>query len=63
MSQGVGIRHCAEVDAVCPRKEYRSSRSKPEVIVPNYHLHTYALSKDSTRPQDGIGLLPHDPGS
>lgn len=42
------------MDAVRPRKKYRSYLGKPEISAPMNHLHTYALFKDNGRPQDGM---------
>lgn len=41
-----------------PRKKYHSYGGKPEVSAPDNHLHTYALFKDNSRPQDGMDYSP-----
>jgi transposase InsO family protein len=48
------IRRLAGVRVAYPRKKYRSYGGKPEIMAPANHLHTYALFKDVTRPQDGM---------
>lgn len=52
------IRCLAQVSAVRPRKKYHSYGGNPEVAAPDNHLHTYALFKDITRPQDGMDYSP-----
>lgn len=52
------IRRLARVDAVRPRKKYHYYRGKAEIAAPSNHLHTYALFKDTTRPQDGMDYSP-----
>lgn len=52
------IRCLARVDAMRPQKKYRGYGGKPEVDAPDNHLHTYALFKDATRPQDGMDYSP-----
>jgi transposase InsO family protein len=52
------IRQLAGVDAQRPHTKYRGYRGKPEIGTPPNHLHTYALFKDNTRPQDGMDYSP-----
>jgi transposase InsO family protein len=52
------IRRLAQVEAVRPRKKYRSYGGSPEITAPTNHLHTYALFKDTSRPQDGMDYSP-----
>jgi transposase InsO family protein len=52
------IRTLAGVTAAKPHKKYRGYSGKPEIAVPGNHLHTYALFKDSARPQDGMDYGP-----
>ncbi len=52
------IRRLAHVDAMRPRKKYRSYGGKAEITAPTNHLHTYALFKDTARPQDGMDYSP-----
>jgi transposase InsO family protein len=52
------IRRLAEVNAVRPHKKYRYRSGNPEISAPANHLHTYALFKDSSRPQDGMTYTP-----
>ena len=52
------IRRLAQVDAVRPRRRYRYYKGRPEIAAPANHLHTYALFRDSSRPQDGMDYSP-----
>lgn len=52
------IRRLSGVDAVRPRKKYRSYSGNPEIAAPSNHLNTYALFKDSSRPQAGMDYSP-----
>lgn len=52
------IRRLARVEAVRPRKKYRSYGGQQEIAAPANHLHTYALFKDNARPQDGMDYSP-----
>ncbi len=52
------IRHQAGVTATRPPKKYRGYGGKPEISAPGNHLHTYALFKDASRPQDGMNYTP-----
>lgn len=52
------IRRQAGVSAVRPRKKYRGYGGNPEIVAPANHLHTYALFKDVSRPQDGMDYSP-----
>lgn len=48
------IRRLSGVTATKPHKKYRSYAGKPEITAPANHLHTYALFKNNSRPQDGM---------
>lgn len=48
------IRRLSGVTAAKPHKKYRSYAGKPEITAPANHLHTYALFKNDSRPQDGM---------
>ncbi|MFO0971631.1 MAG: IS3 family transposase [Candidatus Saccharimonadales bacterium] len=48
------IRRLSGVTAAKPHKKYRSCAGKPEINAPANHLHTYALFKNNSRPQDGM---------
>ena len=52
------IRRLSGVTAVKPHKKYRSYAGKPEITAPANHLHTYALFRNSSRPQDGMDYSP-----
>ena len=52
------IRRLAHVDAVRPRKKYRGYGGSPEITAPTNHLHTYALFKDDSHPQNGMDYSP-----
>lgn len=52
------IRRLSGVQVVRPKKRYRAYGGKPEITAPENHLHTYALFKDTTRPQDGMDYSP-----
>lgn len=52
------IRRLAGVEAVRPRTRYRNYKGKPEILAPDNYLHTYALFKDNSRPQDGMDYSP-----
>lgn len=52
------IRRLSGVTANRPHKKYPSYAGKPEIAAPSNHLHTYALFKDSARPQDGMDYTP-----
>lgn len=52
------IRRLSGVQAVRPRKKYAGYRGRPEIGVPDNHLHAYALFKDLSRPQDGMDYSP-----
>jgi len=52
------IRRLAQIEVVRPRKKYRNYSGKAEIGAPDNHLHTYALFKDTGRPQDGMDYSP-----
>lgn len=52
------IRRLSGVTAVKPHKKYRSYAGKPEITAPANYLHTYALFRNSSRPQDGMDYSP-----
>lgn len=52
------IRRLSGVTAAKPHKTYRSYTGKPEIAAPANHLQTYALFKDTSRPQDGMDYTP-----
>lgn len=52
------IRRLSGVTAAKPHKKYRSYGGKPEIAAPGNHLHTYALFKNNSRPQDGMDYSP-----
>lgn len=52
------IRRLSGVTAARAHKKYRGYGGKPEISAPLNHLHTYALFKDSGRPQDGMDYSP-----
>jgi transposase InsO family protein len=47
-------RRLAQITVARPRKKYSGYGGKAEIAAPLNHLHTYALFKDRTRPQDGM---------
>lgn len=52
------IRKLAGVTATKPHKRYRSYKGKAEINAPDNYLHSYALFKDTSRPQDGMDYSP-----
>ena len=52
------IRRLSGVTAAKPHKKYRGYSGKPEIAAPGNRLHAYALFKDDSRPQDGMGYSP-----
>lgn len=48
------IRRLARVDAVRPHKKYHGYSGRAEIAAPSNLLHSYALFKNSARPQDGM---------
>lgn len=52
------IRKLAGVTAVKPHKRYRGYKGQAEINAPDNHLHSYALFKDTSRPQDGMDYSP-----
>jgi transposase InsO family protein len=52
------IRRLSGVRVQRPRNKYRGYGGKAEIGAPNNHLHTYALFKNTARPQDGMDYSP-----
>jgi transposase InsO family protein len=48
------IRKLAGVTATKPRRKYQGYKGQAEITAPDNHLHSYALFKDASRPQDGM---------
>lgn len=52
------IRRLGGISVTRPSKKYKGYRGKPEIVAPDNHLHSYALFKDVSRPQDGMSYTP-----
>ena len=52
------IRRLSGISVTSTKKKYCSYKGKPEIVAPDNHLHTYALFKDVSRPQDGMSYAP-----
>lgn len=52
------IRRLSGISVSRAKKKYRGHKGKPEITPPDNHLHTYALFKDTSRPQDGMNYSP-----
>jgi transposase InsO family protein len=52
------IRRLAGVSVKRSPGKYRGYRGEAEIGAPDNHLHTYALFKDASRPQDGMDYSP-----
>lgn len=52
------VRRLAGVSVKRPRGKYRGYGGRAEIGAPDNRLHTYALFKDSARPQDGMDYSP-----